>query len=83
MMPNGFNIYDYDILDDETDEDLLLTSNSLFNYESYLDCVVCAISPDPLDTTLTAFYISTVDLRIKAGISVKEFENLVKSERKA
>ena len=79
-MPNGFEIYDYDITDDN-DEALLLT-HPLFGGMTYLDCNVCAISPDPIDCTLSAFYIDTTDIRIKAGISVKDFIKLMKSETK-
>ena len=79
-MPNGFEIYDYDIIDDD-DEALLLT-HPLFGGATYLDCNVIAISPDPRNCTLSAFYIDTTDIRIKAGISVKDFVELIKSESK-
>lgn len=79
-MPNGFEIYDYDINDDD-DEALLLT-HPLFGGMTYLDCKVCAISPDPMDCTLSAFYIDTTDIRIRAGISIKDFIKLIESETK-
>ena len=79
-MPNGFEIYDYYITDDD-DEALLLT-HPLFGGMTYLDCNVCAISPDPRDCTLSAFYIDTTDIRIKAGISIKDFIKLIESETK-
>ena len=79
-MPNGFEIYDYDITDDN-DEALLLT-HPLFGGMTYLDCNVHAISPDPMDCTLSAFYIDTTVIRVKAGISLKDFIKLMKSETK-
>lgn len=79
-MPNGFEIYDYDI-SDGYDEALLLT-HPLLGCETYLDCKVCTISPDPKDCTLTAFYIDTTDIRTNARISKEDFIKLIKSESK-
>ena len=79
-MPNGFEIYDYH-LEDEDGTALLLT-HPLFGCTTYLDCKVCAISPDPMDCTLTAFYIDTTDIRERAKISREDFIKLIKSESK-
>lgn len=79
-MPNGFEIYDYD-LEDEDGTALLLT-HPLFGCTTYLDCKVCAISPDPIDCTLTAFHIDTTDIRVRAKISKEDFIKLIKSESK-
>ena len=80
IMPNGFEIYDVD-LEDEDGTALLLT-HPLFGCTTYLDCRVFGISPDPMDCTLTAFYIDTTDIRVKAGISSEDFIKLMKSETK-
>lgn len=79
-MPNGFEIYDYH-LEDEDGTALLLT-HPLFGCTTYLDCKVYAISPDPMDCTLTAFYIDTTDIRVRAKISKEDFIKLIKSESK-
>ena len=79
-MPNGFEIYDYH-LEDEDGTALLLT-HPLLGCTTYLDCKVCAISPDPMDCTLTAFYIDTTDIRERAKISREDFIKLIKSESK-
>lgn len=79
-MPNGFEIYDYH-LEDEDGTALLLT-HPLFGCTTYLDCKVCAISPDPMDCTLTAFHIDTTDIRVRAKISKEDFVKLIKSESK-
>lgn len=79
-MPNGFEIYDYH-LEDEDGTALLLT-HPLLGCTTYLDCKVCAISPDPMDCTLTAFYIDTTDIRKRAKISREDFIKLIKSESK-
>ena len=79
-MPNGFEIYDYH-LEDEDGTTLLLT-HPLLGCTTYLDCKVCAISPDPMDCTLTAFYIDTTDIRERAKISKEDFVKLIKSESK-
>lgn len=79
-MPNGFEIYDYH-LEDEDGTALLLT-HPLFGCTTYLDCKVCAISPDPMDCTLTAFHIDTTDIRVRAKISKEDFIKLIKSESK-
>lgn len=79
-MPNGFEIYDYH-LEDEDGTALLLT-HPLLGCTTYLDCKVCAISPDPMDCTLTAFYIDTTDIRERAKISREDFIRLIKSESK-
>lgn len=79
-IPNGFEIYDYD-LEDKDGEALLLT-HPIFGCETYLDCKVYTISPDPKDCTLTAFYIDTTDIRINAKISKEDFIKLIKSESK-
>lgn len=79
-MPNGFEIYDYDIEDE--DGTALLLTHPLFGCTTYLDCKVCAISPDPMDCTLTAFHIDTTDIRVRAGISKEDFIKLIKSESK-
>lgn len=79
-MPNGFEIYDY-YLEDEDGTALLLT-HPLFGCTTYLDCKVHAISPDPMDCTLTAFYIDTTDIRERAKISREDFIKLIKSESK-
>ena len=79
-MPNGFEIYDYN-LEDEDGTALLLT-HPLFGCTTYLDCKVCAISPDPMDCTLTAFHIDTTDIRVRAKISKEDFVKLIKSESK-
>lgn len=79
-MPNGFEIYDYH-LEDEDGTALLLT-HPLLGCTTYLDCKVCAISPDPMDCTLTAFYIDTTDIRERAKISREDFVKLIKSESK-
>ena len=79
-MPNGFEIYDID-LEDEDGTALLLT-HPLFGCTTYLDCRVFGISPDPMDCTLTVFYIDTTDIRVKAGISSEDFIKLMKSETK-
>ena len=79
-IPNGFEIYDYH-LEDEDGTALLLT-HPLFGCTTYLDCKVCAISPDPMDCTLNAFYIDTTDIRERAKISREDFIKLIKSESK-
>lgn len=79
-MPNGFEIYDY-YLEDEDGTAILLT-HPLFGCRTYLDCKVHAISPDPMDCTLTAFYIDTTDIRERAKISREDFIKLIKSESK-
>lgn len=79
-MPNGFEIYDYH-LEDEDGTALLLT-HPLLGCTTYLDCKVCAISPDPMDCTLTAFHIDTTDIRVRAKISKEDFVKLIKSESK-
>lgn len=79
-MPNGFEIYDYDI-DDEDDTALLLT-HPHFGCEPFLDCKVIVISPDPKDCAVTAFYIDTTDIRVRTGISKEDFIKLIKSKSK-
>lgn len=79
-MPNGFEIYDYD-LEDEDGTALLLT-HPFFGCTTYLDCKVCVISPDPMDCAIPAFYIDTTDIRVRAGISKEDFIKLIKSESK-
>ena len=79
-MPNGFEIYDYHLEDE--DGTALLRTHPFFGCTTYLDCKVCAISPDPMDCTLTAFYIDTTDIRERAKISREDFIKLIKSESK-
>lgn len=79
-MPNGFEIYDYHLEDE--DGTVLLLTHPLLGCTTYLDCKVCAISPDPMDCTLTAFYIDTTDIRERAKISREDFIKLIKSESK-
>lgn len=79
-MPNGFEIYDYHLEDE--DGTVLLLTHPLLGCTTYLDCKVCAISPDPMDCTLTAFHIDTTDIRERAKISREDFIKLIKSESK-
>lgn len=78
-MPNGFEIYDYE-LDNPCDGSSLLLTHPLLGCLTYLDCRVIYIAPDPMDCACPAFYIDTKDIRERAGISEEDFIALIIEE---
>ena len=78
-MPNGFEIYDYE-LDNPYDDFSLLLTHPLLGCLPYLDCPVIYIAPDYMDCACPAFFIDTKDIRKRAGITDEDFIALIIEE---
>lgn len=80
-VPNGFDIYDYDI-EDEHGNAVCLSDVTIFsNVLVYGDCVVKSISSDPYDASIPAVYISTRKLRF--GITPERYLEIIRAEKEA
>lgn len=78
LMPNGYDVYDHDIVDD-TDTALKLT-HPILGAKLFMDCKVKLITPDPYDCCIPALYICTSDIRSRNNLTEEEFKNIILAE---